>query len=660
MMTRSFLLFVATLSLIKFSTAQTIPCENGMAGEYPCTNVALVAHVNPQTLLSEYGGVWANDIWGWTDPLDGTEYVIIGLPNGTSFLDISDPENPVFLGFLASHNDLVSQWRDMKVYSNHVFIVSEAGGHGMQVFDLTKLRNVTNAPEMFQADAHYDGISNAHNIVINEATGYAYAVGARGGSFCNAGGLHMINIQDPLNPVYAGCFDDDFYTHDAQCVIYNGPDLDYVGKEICINSNEDAITIVDVTDKENPIQIASVGYSGTGYTHQGWLTEDHQYYLANDELDELYQGINTRTLIWDFSDLDNPWLIDSFYGETNAIDHNLYVHNGYVFESNYNNGLRILETSNIANGELTEIAYFDSHPVNDNAEFNGNWSNYPYFESGIIAISDINRGLFLLKPNLNFYVSKNIADMDLCENATMEVPIEVVGENETYQWQIKSEDSFENLEDDEVFSGTNTAQLSIDNITLDLDEKVVRCVVSSGTDVIYSNEAMLSVHPLPIAEATLKVDKLKVDVINSSFHAEEYSWDFGDGSAIVEQRAPSHTYSNYGEYVVTLTAMNGCGSDVLNLDVSLAITSSKAIDNDIRLYPVPASTQLNFKGSSELGLLQHVTIYDASGKLLRHHINKRDHSGDSSIDISSLQEGVYLLTLSFEHGKFKKKIMIQR
>ena len=64
--------------------------------------------------------------------------------------------NPVYLGKLPTHTSSTT-WRDVKVYNNYAFIVSEAGGHGMQVFDLTRLRDVANPPETFTEDAHYDG-----------------------------------------------------------------------------------------------------------------------------------------------------------------------------------------------------------------------------------------------------------------------------------------------------------------------------------------------------------------------------------------------------------------------------------------------------------------------------------------------------------------------
>ena len=145
-----------------------------------------------------------NDIWGWTDPTTQKEYALVGLSNGTSFVDISDAENPVYLGRLPTHTNN-STWRDIKVYNNHAFIVSEAGGHGMQVFDLTELRNVTNPPIQFTATAHYGQFGNAHNIFINEDTGFAYAVGT---STCGPGGLHIVDISNPVAPAKAACVSD--------------------------------------------------------------------------------------------------------------------------------------------------------------------------------------------------------------------------------------------------------------------------------------------------------------------------------------------------------------------------------------------------------------------------------------------------------------------
>ena len=386
---RAMLSALVVVAFATMATAQS-PCVNGLAaGLYPCDNIDLYATMG----ANQVGGGDMNDIWGWTDPLDGKEYVLLGRTNGTAFIDISNPTTPVYLGNLNT-NTVSSLWRDIKVYGNYAFIVSEAGGHGMQVFDLTKLRNVTNPPVNFSADAVYTGFGNAHNIVINEATARAYGVGTNTAS----GGLHIVDISNPLNPTILGTFSQDGYTHDAQVVTYIGPDAQYQGKEIAFACNENTITIVDVDDPTDATLISTEGYSGSAYTHQGWLTEDHKYFVVGDELDEQQSGVNTRTYFFNVEDLNNPVLAGTYTATTSAIDHNLYIKDGIAYQSNYRAGLRLLDVSNAPNAE--EVGFFDLYPSSDAASFNGTWSNYPYFVSGVVAVSHIEEGLFLLMPDL--------------------------------------------------------------------------------------------------------------------------------------------------------------------------------------------------------------------------------------------------------------------
>lgn len=217
-------------------TGSAIPCVNGKAGEYPCKNVDLLSVLSHKVMGSSGNG---NDIWGWTDPLSGKEYALVGQTTGTAFVDITDPVNPIFKGNLKTATTS-SSWRDIKVYKNHAFIVSEASNHGIQVFDLTQLR-AEGSGRSFTATARYTDVGSCHNIVINEETGLAICVGAK---TCS-GGLYMVDITNPTKPTYAGCFAVDGYVHDAQCVIYSGPDSKYKGKEICFCFDTDTVTIVN-------------------------------------------------------------------------------------------------------------------------------------------------------------------------------------------------------------------------------------------------------------------------------------------------------------------------------------------------------------------------------------------------------------------------------
>ena len=369
-------------------------CVNGKAGIYSCDNYDLMAQIDLATL----GATKANDSWGWTDPSNNKEYAIIGLDNGTAFIDITDTEKPIYLGKLPTAT-VSSTWRDIKVYKDHAFIVSEASNHGMQVFDLTKLRTATtNLPLTFTADKHFTEFGRAHNIVINEASGYAYPVGAKiNGVPAYKGGPLFININDPKNPVSEGGWGMDNYSHDAQVVTYNGPDTDHTGKEILIGSNVDEVVLVDITDKSNPKTLSKISYANVGYTHQGWFTEDQKYFLLGDETDETGFGGNTRTIIFDFTDLDNPKQHFIYNGPTNAIDHNGYIKGNTFYLANYTAGVRFLDVSTIGTGAITEVGYFDTYPANDGANFNGVWNVYPYFSSGNIVVSDIDSGLFIVR-----------------------------------------------------------------------------------------------------------------------------------------------------------------------------------------------------------------------------------------------------------------------
>ena len=371
------------------STVGPAECVNGTADGFACKGLNLAKRVT----LEGLGGPAGNDIWGWTDPENNDEYALMGLTNGTSFVRITNPENPVVVGRLPTFTRTAT-WRDVKVYKNHAFIVADgAGAHGMQVFDLTRLRGVSDG-RVFTEDAHYSSITNTHNIGINEESGYAYLVGT---NTCDEG-LHIVDIRNPTSPSFVQCHEAQPDSHDVQCVNYIGPDTDYKDSEICFGSNADSIGITDVTVKPVPTTISNSVYPNLGFVHQAWLDESQQYLLVNDETDETGQGVPTSTIVFDVRDLDNPVYLYTHRGTKNTIDHNLYVKGNLVYEANYQAGLQILEFTDLSTDTFNEVMFFDTYPEDDKAVYNGAWSVYPFFESGSIVVSDIDRGLFILRP----------------------------------------------------------------------------------------------------------------------------------------------------------------------------------------------------------------------------------------------------------------------
>ena len=409
------------LGLAPMAAAGPATCSAGVADGHACERIDLVARLDIATL--GYGNL--NDVWGWTDPLDGREYALVGATVGTVFVDITDSANPRIVGRLPAHENIGpspivackstdasasldgprpahdgcggnSSWRNIKVYANHAFVGSEAAGHGLQVFDLTQLRAFPpGSPiQLFGETAHYGAFGHSHTIWIDEASGFLYAVGS---NIFN-GGPHFVDISNPASPVDSGGYGADGYSHEIICQVYAGPDAAYTGRQICIGSNEDTLTVLDVTNKNTPVLLARVGYAGAGYTHQGSLTADQRYMFVNDELDELNTGERTRTLVWDLADLNAPVLVQRIDQPRFVIDHNLYLHQGFMYQSDYTAGLVVYDAR--APLSAFEVGYFDTHPADDIAQFDGTWSNYPFFASGVVAVSDISRGLYLLRPQL--------------------------------------------------------------------------------------------------------------------------------------------------------------------------------------------------------------------------------------------------------------------
>ncbi len=311
--------------------------------------------------------------------------------NGVSFVDVTDPYNSVYLGNLPSVSG-ADVSHDVKTYGNYAYIVADGsvGPHGLQVFDLTALRNVT-TPQTFSSTLVDHTFRSAHNIAINEESGYAYVVG----SDLFGGQAVVYNLANPGSPEYVGGIAVDGYIHDTQVVNYHGPDPDHAGREIMFTASANDFVVIDVTDKAAPFRIWEDVYPNVGYVHQGWLSEDHSKFYLNDETDSHW------THKWDMTDLDNPVYLGSIAPSVgSSIDHNLYVKGQYIYEANYTSGLRVFEITDAETMAIQEVAWLDTYPTSNSGSYNGAWSVYPFFESGTIISSDISNGLFVSRVDL--------------------------------------------------------------------------------------------------------------------------------------------------------------------------------------------------------------------------------------------------------------------
>jgi choice-of-anchor B domain-containing protein len=159
------------------------------------------------------------------------------------------------------------------------------------------------------------------------------------------------------------------------------------------------VAIIDVTDKTATREISRLTYPSLGFVHQNWFDESQSFVFVGDESDETTFRVRTSTIVLDVRDLDNPAFLYTHQANTNAIDHNLYVKGMDLYQANYKAGLRVLEFSDLETNTLSERAYFDTFPDDNETGFDGAWSVYPYFASGTIIVSDTDSGLFILTPD---------------------------------------------------------------------------------------------------------------------------------------------------------------------------------------------------------------------------------------------------------------------
>ncbi|KAL8383522.1 hypothetical protein RB595_010634 [Gaeumannomyces hyphopodioides] len=405
--------------------AAPIPCVDGLAKVIPndakntfkCNNVDFYDFKSHTDLGSRSGQGAAS--WGWTSP-EGREFVAIAQADGAAFAEVTSEGKLVYLGRLPQYSS-TSIWREMRSYKSFLVIGSEATNHGVQVFDFRKLLTVDPAKPVTFSNSRdltswWNGLPSgrSHNIVVNEEKGYAVAVGAQPRTSTCRSGLIFIDLTDPAKPTSPGCAAGDGYVHDAQCLVYRGPDTKYFGRDICYGYNEDTLTIYDVTDKSTTNIISRTTYTGASYTHQGWVTNTtwQEYLVLDDEYDEYDRvgpGADRRaiTYFWDIRSLEKPKQTGFFRSSVRGIDHNQFVVGQYAFQSNYANGLRVLDLASLprdpTGAGVRETAYFDVYPEDDNVagggtvEFVGTWSNYPFFKSGFIVINTIERGAFVVK-----------------------------------------------------------------------------------------------------------------------------------------------------------------------------------------------------------------------------------------------------------------------
>ncbi len=347
--------------------------------EFDALNVSLLSHI-PLAGFST-APTAANEAWGYVSP-SGREYALIGLECAVAFVEVTDPVNPVIVAEIPGP---CSIWRDVAIFQERAYNVIDSTGTGVQIMNLS---NIDGGVVTLEATTTPGGLNEAHNIAINETSGFAYAV-----STDITPGIVALDLSAPTNPSVAGLWTE-AEVHDVLVVSYtSGP---FAGREIAFASAAaDGLKVVDVTDKSNMFTRSTVLYPNTSFAHQAWLSADRRFLFLGDEFDEFQDVVpTTTTYVFDVQDLDAAFLVTSFTNGSCSIDHNMMVRGPRLFQANYTSGLRIFDVTDV--NAVTEIGHFDTHPESNATSTEGAWGVYSDLPSGVVLISDIERGLFVL------------------------------------------------------------------------------------------------------------------------------------------------------------------------------------------------------------------------------------------------------------------------
>ena len=353
---------VALAALVALVSAPILGASHAYAP--PDRNVLLLGQ---QDSYSQYA-----DIWGYTTP-GGDEWAIMGTLNGTTIIDATDPASMTEVVFIPGP---FSQWRDMKTWGNHAYIVTEGtgAGTGLQVVDLS-----TDPPEL--VNTYAIGFTSAHNIYIDE-NGFAYIVGT-------ATGTQILSLADPVNPVQVGLFGD-YYVHDA----YARSNVLYVSE-----MSRGHLELLDVSDKSTIVPMGSVTYE-ENFPHNVWLTDDGNYALTTDER----AGGHLR--VFDVTNPANIVQVGSYLRDVEQSIHNVTVRGDFAYTSYYIHGLRVVDVTDPR--FPSEVGGYDTFPgpalEHDVVEFNGAWGVYPYSPSGNVYLSDLSTGLYVFSFTPDFGV----------------------------------------------------------------------------------------------------------------------------------------------------------------------------------------------------------------------------------------------------------------
>lgn len=602
-----------------------------------------------------------NDVWGTVQ--NGQEFAVFGSTEGVHFIDLSDPTNPTEVGFVmgaATGNQLVH--RDYHSYNGYLYTVADEGPSSLQVIAMHDLPN--------SVELVYDSnelLTRSHNIYVDSVNAVLYSCGGNGGN-----SLKLISLANPEEPTLLAAF-----TQNTPFSLPNVHDI-YVRNHLgFVNCGNQGFYLIDFSNPTDPVLLGILtDYPQKGYNHSGWLADDQQHYYMCDET----HGMDIKVV--DVSDPSDMSVVNLFSAEStdNQIVHNAIVRGDYLYVSYYYDGVQIFDISDPANP--VRFSYFDTFDGVNDSFFQGSWGVYPLLPSGIVLVSDMNNGLFIVDPfGKSYSVKPETSWVNGCTNddvsfdievsASFENPVDlaltgvpanasvIFSENPAMPGSIVKV-TISNLDETGSFSlgimasdGDNEAQAN-----LDMEVESINDASTLNTPADQSEEVVLKPY-FEWAEVDNATNyRIAIASDNANF----------DGAIIFQTTTPNTNFQLLGDlnenqtYYWRVSTTNDCGdsfSEIFAFTTEFTSSISEINGNSFFLFPNPTAEVLNIRFEQALEMNVQVELLTLNGtQLIRNELVKSSNS--LSIDLSDLSNGVYFMKLISEDNVLTQKVIIQK
>ncbi|HLG03022.1 MAG TPA: choice-of-anchor B family protein [Bacteroidia bacterium] len=357
------------------------------AQNYDSQNVTMLGnwHNNPAQPAEPVYGIKYQGVWGWYQASTNKEYAIIGTSTGTSFIDVTDPANPVECDYIpAAHGNLI--WHEIKTYQNYCYIVSDDSPPN--TFIIADMSYLPDSVHVVRNDNTI--FERCHTIYVDGDFLYGANISGVNSSFYYSMAVYDL-AADPESPTLVRALNQDYpiypgYAHD----MFVRDDTSYVscgydGLHIFSFRHDTVVSFTEIA--------ALTSYPEQGYNHSSFLTADGNTLIFMDEVPD---GRGIKSL--DVSDFGNLTINQVFRSNVGVTPHNPYIIGNYVLISaNYCDGLQIFNISDPSS--VVRLGYFDTDTLinfpNYSQAYHGCWGAYTDLPSGNLLASDMQNGLYI-------------------------------------------------------------------------------------------------------------------------------------------------------------------------------------------------------------------------------------------------------------------------